>query len=87
MFKQLEYSEIFKNSLRMFNRCTHDEGSTYNDLFSCQPSDKGIVSDAQQVIVFVNTSKNIISVTVINSFTVFMFYLVKIFQFYSFIVL
>ena len=29
MFKQLEYSELlFKISLRMFNQCTHDEGST-----------------------------------------------------------
>ena len=36
MFKQLEYSEVlFENLLRMFNRCTHDDGSTYNDLFRC----------------------------------------------------
>ena len=56
-------------------------------FFIAQPLDKVKVSDVQQVVVFVNTSKNTISITVINSFTVFMFYLVKIFQFYSFIVL
>ena len=32
----------------MFNRCTYDEGSTYNDLF--QPSNKSKVSNAQQVV-------------------------------------
>ena len=47
MFKQLEYSEIlFKNSLRKFNRCAHDEGSTYNDFSPAQPSGK--VSDPQR---------------------------------------
>ena len=56
-------------------------------FFAAQPSDKCKVSDAQQVVVFVNTSKNTISITVMNSFTDFMFYLVNIFQFYSFIVL
>ena len=56
-------------------------------FFAAQPSGKDKVSDAQQVVVFVNTSKNTISITVINSFTVFMFHLVKIFQFYSFIAL
>ena len=56
-------------------------------FFAAQPSNKGKVSDAQQVVAFVNASKNTISITVINSFTVFCFYLVKIFQFYSFIVL
>ena len=46
MFKQIEYSEIlFKNSLLNFGLCAHDEGSTYNDLSSVQPS--GTVSDAQ----------------------------------------
>ena len=52
MFKQLEYSEIlFKNSLQMFNRCTHDEGSTYNDLFSLLNHQMKVkVSDAQQVV-------------------------------------
>ena len=36
MFEQLEYLEIlFKNSLRKFNRCAHDEDSIYNDLFPC----------------------------------------------------
>ena len=55
--------------------------------FAVRPSDKGKVSDAQQVVVFVNTSKNTISTTAINRFTVFMFYLVQIFQSYSFIVL
>ena len=49
-----------------------------------QPSNK--VSDAQQVVVFVNTSKNTFSITEINNFTVFRFYLVKVLQFYSFIV-
>ena len=34
-----------------------------------------------------NTSINTISITVVNGFTVFMLYLVKIFQFYSFVVL
>ena len=52
-------------------------------FFAAQSSDEGKVSDAQQVVVFVNPSKNTISITVINNFTVFMFYLVKIFQFYS----
>ena len=56
-------------------------------FFAAQPLDKGKVTNAQQVVVFVNTSKNTISITVINSFTAFMCYLVKIFQFYSFIVL
>ena len=56
-------------------------------FFAAQPSDKCKVSDAQLVVVFVNTSKNTVFITVINSFTVFVFYLVKIFQFYSFIVL
>ena len=56
-------------------------------FFTVQPSDKGKISDTQQVVDFVSTSKNTISITVINSFTVVMFYLVKIFQFYSFIVL
>ena len=57
-------------------------------FFAAQPLDKGKVSDAQQLVVFVNTiSKNTISIIVINSFTVFMFRLVKILQFYSFIVL
>ena len=56
MFKQLEYSEILlKNSLRKFNRCAHDKGSTCNDVFPAQLSDE--VSDAQRVIIFVNTSK------------------------------
>ena len=53
--------------------------------FAAQPSDKGKVSDAQQVVVFANTSKNTISITVVDNFTVFMFYLVEIFQFYCFI--
>ena len=56
-------------------------------FFLAQPTDKDKVSDAQQVVVFVDTSRNTISITVINRFTVFMFYIVKIFQFYSFIVL
>ena len=56
-------------------------------FFAAQPSDKSKVGDVQQVVVFVNTSKSTISITVIYSFTVFMFYLVKIFQFYSFIIL
>ena len=56
-------------------------------FFAARPSDKGKVSDVQQVVVFVDTSKNTVSITVINSFTVFMFHLVKIFQFYSFIAL
>ena len=61
MFKQLEHSEIlFKNLLWKFNRCAHDEGSTYNDFLPVQPSDK--VSDAQQVVIFVNTFKNIFSI-------------------------
>ena len=61
MFKQLEYTEIlFKNSLLNFGGCAHDEGSTYNYLFPAQPSDK--VSDAQQMIIFVNISKNTFSV-------------------------
>ena len=56
MFKQLEYSEIlFKNLFRKFNRCAHDQGSTYNDSFPAQPSGK--VSGAQQVVIFVNTFK------------------------------
>ena len=60
MFKQLEYSEmLFKNLLRQFNQCAHDEGSTYNDVFPARPSDK--VSNAQQVVVFVNTPKNTFS--------------------------
>ena len=55
----------------MFNRRTHDEGSTYNDLFRCSTIlDKGKVSDAQQVVVFVNTSTNTVSITIINSFIV-----------------
>ena len=46
MFEQLEYLEIlFVNSLRKFNRCAHNEGSTYYDHFPVQPSCK--VSDAQ----------------------------------------
>ena len=61
MFKQLEHSEIlFKNSHRMFNRCAHDEGSTYNDLFPVQPSGK--VTDAQQVVIFVNAFKTTFSI-------------------------
>ena len=56
-------------------------------FFAAQPSNKDKVSDAQQVVVFVNTSKNTMSITVINSFTGFMFYLVEIFQLYCFIVL
>ena len=50
-----------------------------------QPSDKGKVIDAQQVVVFVNTFKNTISIsihTVINSFTVFM---LKFFNLHCFI--
>ena len=72
----------------MFNRYTRDEGSTYNDLFAARPSDNSKVTDAQQVVVSVNTSKNPISITIINNFTVFMFCLVKhfsILQFYCFI--
>ena len=34
-------------------------------FFAAQPSDEGKVSDAQQVVVFVNTSRNTISITVI----------------------
>ena len=61
MFKQLEYSEIlFKNLLRKFNRCAHDEDSAYNDFFSAKPSGK--VSDAQQVVIFVNNFKNTFSI-------------------------
>ena len=46
MFKQLEYLEIlFKNLVRNFNQCAHDEASTYNDFFPTQLSGK--VSDAQ----------------------------------------
>ena len=61
MFKQLEYSEIlFKNSLRMFNRCAHDEGSTSNDIFPFQPSGK--VSGAQQVIISLSASKTTFSI-------------------------
>ena len=61
MFKQLEYSEIlFKNLFRKFNRCAHDQGSTYNDFFRAQPSGK--VSDAQQVVIFVNSFKNTFSI-------------------------
>ena len=60
MFNQLEYSEIlFKNLLWKFNRCAHDEGSTYNDFFPAQPSGK--VNDAQKVAIFVNTPKNTFS--------------------------
>ena len=55
-------------------------------FFAAEPLDKGKVTDAEQGVIFVITSKNTISIKVINSFTVFMFYLVKIFQFYSFIV-
>ena len=41
MFKQLDYSEIlFKNLLRKFNRCAHDESSTYNNFSPAQPSGK-----------------------------------------------
>ena len=73
MFKQLKYSAIlFKNSLRKFNRCAHDEGLTYNDLFPAQPSDK--VGDAQQMIIFVNTSENTFSISVISNFTVLLFH-------------
>ena len=54
-------------------------------FLAAHPSNKDEVSDAQLVIVFVKTSKN--TITVINSLTGFMFDLVKIFQFYSFIVL
>ena len=32
-------------------------------FFAARPSYKGKVSDAQQVVVFVNTSKNTISIT------------------------
>ena len=57
----MEYSEtLFKILLRKFNRCAHDEGSTYNDCSPAQPSDK--VSDAQQVVIFVNTFKNTFSI-------------------------
>ena len=56
-------------------------------FFAAQSLDKGKISDAQQMVVFVNTSKNTISIIVISSFTVFMFDSVEIFQFYSFIVL
>lgn len=60
MFRQLEYSEIlFRNSPRLFKRCTDDEDSTYNDFLPVPPSGK--VSDAQQVIIFVNTFKNTFS--------------------------
>ena len=49
MFNQLEYSEIlFKNLLWKFNRCAHDEGSTYNDFFPAQPSGK--ISDAGDIL-------------------------------------
>ena len=49
MFKQIEYSEIlFKNLLRKFSRCAHDEGSTYNDIFPAQPSGK--ISDAGDIL-------------------------------------
>ena len=41
--------------------------------FLPQPWDKGKVNDAQQVVVFVNISNNTISITVINSFTIFIF--------------
>ena len=52
MFKQVEYSEIlFKNSLRIFNRCTHDEGvQLIMTFFAAQPSNKCKISDAQQVV-------------------------------------
>ena len=61
MFKQLKYSEIlFKNLLRKFNRCEHDEGSTYNDFSPAQPSGK--VSDAQEVVIFVNIIENTFSI-------------------------
>ena len=61
MFKQLEYSGIlFKTLLPTFNRCAHDEGSTYNDFSPAQPSGK--VSDAQQVVIFVNAFRNTFSI-------------------------
>ena len=60
MFKQFEYSEIlFKNLLWKLNRCTHDEGSTYNDFFPAETS--GNVSDEQKVAIFVSTPKNTFS--------------------------
>ena len=87
MFEQSEYLEIlFKNLLRLIDVHTM-KVQLIMTFFAAQPSDKGKVSDAQQVVIFVTTSKNIISITIINSFRVFMFYLVKIFQFYSFIIL
>ena len=59
MFKQVEYSEIlFKNSPRKFNRCSRHEGSTYNDHLHARPSGKVI----QQVVIFVNASKNTFSI-------------------------
>ena len=51
---------LFKNSLRQFNRCVHDEGSTWNDYFPAETSSK--VSDAQQAVIFVNASKNTFSI-------------------------
>ena len=61
MFKRLEYSEIlFKNSLRKFNRCARDKGSTYNDGFPVRPSGK--VSNAQLGVIFVNAPKNTFSI-------------------------
>ena len=55
MFKQLKHSEIlFKNSPRMFDVHTM-KVQLIMTFFAAHPSDKGKVSDAQQVVVFAKT--------------------------------
>ena len=77
MFKQIEYSEIlFKNLLRKFSRCAHDEGSTYNDIFPAQPSGK--ISDAGDILC--QYFRKHFFYSVISNFTVLLFHSLHLFK-------